>query len=80
MTAALSPAGVRVDRRVSPVLVGCEESQTITKALRAAGHEAYSCDLAPTRGNPAWHYQQDICEVIPTRRWGHSAGGRDAVG
>ena len=70
MTAALSPAGVRVDRRVSPVLVGCEESQTITKALRAAGHEAYSCDLAPTRGNPAWHYQQDICEVIPTRRWG----------
>ena len=70
MTAALSPAGVRVDRCVSPVLVGCEESQTITKALRAAGHEAYSCDLAPTRGNPAWHYQQDICEVIPSRRWG----------
>lgn len=62
--------GVALDRRVSPILVGCEESQTITKALRAAGHEAYSCDLAPTRGNPAWHYQQDILEVIPTRRWG----------
>ena len=62
--------GVALDRRVSPVLVGCEESQTITKALREAGHEAYSCDLAPTRGNPAWHYQQDICEVIPSRRWG----------
>lgn len=39
--------GVALDRRVSPVLVGCEESQTITKALREAGHEAYSCDLAP---------------------------------
>ena len=70
MTAALSPAGIRVDRRVSPVLVGCEESQTITKALRDAGIEAYSCDLAQTRGNAAWHYQQDILEVIPTRRWG----------
>ena len=36
--------------RSRPVLVGCEESRTITKALRAAGHEAYSCDIVPTRG------------------------------
>ena len=28
-----------------PILIGCEESQVITGALRAAGHEAYSCDL-----------------------------------
>lgn len=55
--------------RSDPVLVGCEESQAITKALREAGIEAYSCDLAPTRGNPAWHYQLDILEVIPSRRW-----------
>ena len=53
-----------------PVLIGCEESQTICKAFRDAGHEAYSCDLEPTRGNPDWHYQQDIIEVIPSRRWG----------
>ena len=30
--------GVALDRRVSPVLVGREESQTKTKALRAAVH------------------------------------------
>lgn len=52
------------------VLVGCEESQTLTAAFRLAGHESYSCDLLPTRGNPAWHYQCDILEVIPSRRWG----------
>jgi hypothetical protein len=51
------------------ILIGCEESQTITKAFRDAGYVAYSCDLEPTRGNPDWHYQQDIMEVIPTRRW-----------
>lgn len=62
--------GVALDRRVSPVLVGCEESQTICKAFREAGYEAYSCDIEPTRGNPDWHYQRDIMEVIPTRRWG----------
>jgi hypothetical protein len=52
------------------VLIGCEESQTICAAMREAGIEAYSCDLQPTRGNPDWHYQQDIMDVIPTRRWG----------
>lgn len=51
------------------ILIGCEESQTICKAFRDAGHEAYSCDLQPTRGNPDWHFQKDIMEVIPTRRW-----------
>lgn len=56
--------GVRV------ILVGCEESQTICKAFREAGYEAYSCDLEATRGNPDWHYRRDIMEVIPARRWG----------
>lgn len=51
------------------ILIGCEESQTITKAFREAGHEAYSCDLLPTRGNPSWHFQQDIMEVIPHHKW-----------
>lgn len=53
-----------------PILIGCEESQTICKAFRDAGFEAYSCDILPTRGNPAWHYQGDIMEVIPMRYWG----------
>lgn len=51
------------------ILVGCEESQTIVRALRAKGHEVYSCDLKPTRGNPEWHIQGDIMKVIPTRYW-----------
>ena len=54
---------------MNTILVGCEESQTVTKAFRDAGYEAFSCDLQPTRGNPEWHYQQDIMEVIPLRRW-----------
>ncbi len=51
------------------ILIGCEESQTICKAFRDAGYEAYSCDIEPTRGNPDWHYQKDIMEVIPKHRW-----------
>jgi hypothetical protein len=51
------------------ILVGCEESQVITKALRDAGYEAYSCDILPTRGNSDWHYQEDIANVIPRRQW-----------
>ena len=47
------------------ILVACEESQTITKELRALGHEAYSCDILPCScGHPEWHLQQDVFEVI----------------
>ncbi|WP_286694231.1 hypothetical protein [Spongiibacter sp. UBA1325] len=52
-----------------PVLVGCEESQVLTKAFRDKGIEAYSCDVQPTRGNPGWHFQADIFDVIPISRW-----------
>jgi hypothetical protein len=51
------------------ILVGFEESATISSRFRAAGFEAYSCDLLPTRGDPAWHYQCDILDIIPTRQW-----------
>lgn len=47
------------------ILVGCEESQAVTIALRKLGHEAFSCDLLPCSGeHPEWHYQKDIFEVI----------------
>ena len=47
------------------ILVACEESQTITKELRALGHEAYSCDILPcSGGHPEWHREQDVFEVI----------------
>ena len=42
------------------ILIGCEESQVVCKAFRDKGHEAYSCDLIDTRGNPDWHIKGDI--------------------
>ena len=32
------------------VLVACEESQTVCKAFRTKGHEAWSCDILPCSG------------------------------
>lgn len=47
------------------ILVGCEESQSVTIALRKLGHEAFSCDLLPcSGGHPEWHIQGDIFTVI----------------
>jgi site-specific DNA-cytosine methylase len=46
------------------ILVACEFSQIVTKAFRDRGHEAYSCDLLPTEGNPDWHIQGDVLEIL----------------
>ena len=46
------------------VVIGCEESQVVCNAFRSAGHEAYSCDLIETRGNPDWHIQGDIMDNL----------------
>ena len=46
------------------VLVACEFSQVVTKAFRERGHEAYSCDLLPTEGNPDWHIQDDVLKHL----------------
>ena len=47
------------------ILIACEESQTATKAFRAFGHEAYSCDIKPcSGGHPEWHIQRDVLEQI----------------
>lgn len=51
------------------ILLACEESQTVCKAFRAKGHEAYSCDiLPPSGGKPEWHIQ---CDVLPLlkKKW-----------
>lgn len=46
------------------ILVACEESQKVCKAFRKKGHEAYSCDLLPTRGGrDEWHIQADALEI-----------------
>ena len=46
------------------VLVACEFSQEVCKAFRERGHEAYSCDILPTEGNPEWHIQDDVLEHL----------------
>jgi len=46
------------------ILVACEFSQIVTQAFRLRGHEAYSCDLLPTEGNPDWHFQCDVLEIL----------------
>ncbi len=52
------------------ILVGCEESQEVTKAFRAKGHEAYSCDLLPcSGGHPEWHIQHDVFKAISDYDW-----------
>jgi len=46
-------------------LVACEESQAVTKALRAADVEAYSCDILPcSGGHPEWHVQGDVTPLL----------------
>jgi len=52
------------------VLVACEESQTVCKAFRELGHEAYSCDILPcSGGHPEWHFKEDIFGVIEREHW-----------
>ena len=47
------------------VLVACEESQTVCKAFRERGHEAYSCDIQePSGGHPEWHILGDAIATL----------------
>lgn len=47
------------------VLIACEESQTVCKAFRKLGHEAYSCDILPcSGGHPEWHIQDDVLKHL----------------
>jgi hypothetical protein len=47
------------------ILVACEESQVVTMAFRAKGHEAYSCDILPcSGGHPEWHIQGDAVPLL----------------
>lgn len=47
------------------VLVACEESQTVCKAFRERGHEAYSADIQEcSGGHPEWHIKGDCLKVL----------------
>lgn len=45
------------------VLVACEYSAIVRDAFRARGHDAWSCDLLKSEGDPQWHIQQDAIET-----------------
>lgn len=50
------------------VLIACEESQTVCKAFRKLGHEAYSCDVQECSGGyPEWHIKDDVLEVLENK-------------
>ncbi len=39
-------------------------------AMRAQGHEAYSCDLQDcSGGHPKWHIKGDVIQAIKSRKW-----------
>lgn len=47
------------------ILIACEESQTVCKAMRELGHEAYSADIQePSGGHPEWHILGDVLDVL----------------
>lgn len=51
------------------VLVACEESQTVCKAFRKRGHEAYSCDIIDcSGGHPEWHIKGDVLPLLNPKR------------
>lgn len=46
-------------------MIACEESQTVCKAFRERGHEAYSCDIIEcSGGHPEWHLKVDALELL----------------
>lgn len=50
-------------------LIACERSGAIRRALRARGHDAWSCDLEPADDGDIHHIQDDAIKVAYTRRW-----------
>jgi hypothetical protein len=46
------------------VLVACEYSARVRDAFRSRGHDAWSCDLLECEGDPQWHLQQPVEDVL----------------
>lgn len=48
-------------------MIACEFSGTVRDAFRLKGHQAYSCDLLATEGDPLnydFHIRNDLAEVL----------------
>lgn len=47
------------------VLIACEESQTVCKAFRKKGHNAFSCDILECSGGRSeWHIVGDVLPLL----------------
>jgi hypothetical protein len=46
------------------ILIGCEFSGVVRRAMRARGHDAWSCDLLPAEDDSPFHIQGDVTEVL----------------
>jgi site-specific DNA-cytosine methylase len=51
------------------ILIACEYSAVVRDAFRALGHDAWSCDIEPTEGDPRWHITGDALEAAYGRPW-----------
>lgn len=50
-------------------IVICEQSGVVSAAFRARGIECWSCDIAPTEGDPDYHIQGDGISVAYGYDW-----------
>ncbi|MBY6789236.1 DNA cytosine methyltransferase [Clostridium botulinum] len=46
------------------ILIACEYSAIVRDAFRKLGYDAWSCDIIPTDGDPTYHIQGDVLEVL----------------
>jgi hypothetical protein len=60
------------------ILIACEFSETVRRAFRALGHDAWSCDLLPSEDDNTYHFQCDVREVIADR-WDMMIGFPDCT-
>ncbi len=51
------------------VLIACEYTGAMRRALRARGHDAWSCDLLPAADSSEHHFHEDCRNVILREHW-----------
>jgi hypothetical protein len=52
------------------ILIACEESQTVCKAFREKGHEAFSCDIQDcSGGHPEWQINGDKFFLVLQKKY-----------
>ena len=54
---------------MAKILIACDESQTVCKAFRELGYDAYSCDTQEcSGGHPEWHIEGDVLQHLD-KQW-----------